>query len=361
MALGCLTIAAGLVLATRASQLWHLYLTLGVMVVGGSITISYIGHSMFLPNWFQRRRGLAIGLAFSGVGLIGIVLFPLLQRLMDGQGWRQACWVLAGLLVLLVLPLLAVLQRQRPEDLGLRPDGDGRPGGGATAAIDNVVDRAWAAVDWTLPRAMRTQRFWWLFAGMGSGLFTWYAIQVHQTRFLIEVGIDRDTAALALGLVGFAGVAGQIALGHLSDRIGREWVWSLSAGGFALAALALMALRQRPEPALLYAMVAVQGLLGYGISALYAAIPAELFQGRRFATIYGVLSLAASLGAASGPWVAGLLYDRTGNYDAAFALCVGVSLFCILCGWQAAPRKVRLVAGQAARRHAAGLAGGGDG
>ena len=66
-----------------------------------------------------------------------------------------------------------------------------------------------------------------------------------------------------------------------------------------------------------------------------------------------MLSLAASLGAASGPWAAGLLYDRTGSYDAAFWLCAAVSLFCILCGWLAAPRKVRLVAGQAARRQAA--------
>jgi MFS family permease len=79
-------------------------------------------------------------------------------------------------------------------------------------------------------------------------------------------------------------------------------------------------------------------------------MPAELFQGRRFATIYGALSLAASLGAATGPWVAGLLYDRAGNYDLAFGLAAVVSLFCVLCGWLAAPRKVRLVAGQAARR-----------
>ena len=358
LAAGALTISAGLALATEASQLWQLYLTFGLMVVGGSITVSYIGHSMFLPNWFQRRRGLAIGLAFSGAGVVGIVLFPALQALMDRDGWRQACWLLAGLMLLVVLPLNLLLQRQRPEELGLAVDGDGRTEAASRPTIDNVVDAEWAAVDWTLKRAMHTGRFWWLFAGMASGLFAWYAIQVHQTRYLLEVGIDREAAAAALGLVVFTGIAGQIVLGHLSDRIGREWVWSLSAGGFALAALLLLALRHQPGALLLYGMVGAQGLLGYGISALYAAMPAELFQGRRFATIYGVLSLAASLGAAAGPWITGLVYDRTGGYDLAFWLCVAVSLFCMLCGWMAAPRKVRLVAGQAARRHAAGSGGG---
>jgi MFS family permease len=350
LAAGSLVISAGLALATQASQLWQLYLTFGVMVVGGSITVSYIGHSMFLPNWFQRRRGLAIGLAFSGVGVIGIVLFPALQALMEQGGWRPTCWLLAALMLLVVLPLNLLAQRQRPEELGLAADGEGGTDGARRPAPDSIVDAEWAAVDWTLARAMRTARFWWLFAGMGSGLFAWYAIQVHQTRYLLEVGIDHETAALALGLVVFTGIAGQIVLGHLSDRIGREWVWSLAAGGFALAALLLLALRHHPGALLLYGMVAAQGLLGYGISALYAAMPAELFQGRRFATIYGVLSLAASLGAAAGPWVTGVVYDRTGSYDVAFWLCVAVSLFCMLCGWMAAPRKVRLVAGQAARR-----------
>src|SRR5437870_1752541 len=99
----------------------------------------------------------------------------------------------------------------------------------------NVVDHDWASVDWTLARAMRTARFWWVVVGFVGGLFAWYAVQVHQTKYLIEIGFTPARAAGALGLVGFTGIVGQIALGHLSDRVGREWVWTLACVGFALS------------------------------------------------------------------------------------------------------------------------------
>ena len=348
MPAGALLMGAGFALATFSSQVWHFYLTLGVLVVGASITLSYIGHSMFLTNWFNRRRGLAAGIAFAGVGIGSIVLFPWLESIIAGHDWRYACWVLAALMFVIVLPLNFFLQRQRPEDLGLRPDGAevGAARDDANASASNVVDQAWVAVEWTLPRAMRTARFWWLFVGFGAGLYTWYAIQVHQTKYLIEIDFSPETAAVALGLVGFSGVVGQIWLGHLSDRVGREWVWSLSALGFAACCLLLILMQHQPSSLLLYTMVVTQGLLGYGMASVYAAIAADIFQGRRLATIYGVLSLSASAGAALGPWVSGVIYDATGSYVLAFLLMVILSLFSILCVWRTAPRKVRVVAGQ---------------
>jgi MFS family permease len=351
---GVLLVSAGLVLATAARSPWHFYLSLGVLVVGGSVFVSYIGHSLFLPHWFVRRRGLATGIAFSGVGVGSIILFPWLQGLIGASGWRAACWAMAGLLLVVLLPLNLVLQRQRPEHLGLAPDGDPGAGGGQLAPADalNVVDPAWAAIEWTLPRAMRTLRFWWLFAAFFSGLFVWYAIQVHQTKYLVEVGFAPELAAWALGLVGLGGIAGQIAIGHLSDRIGREWAWTIAATGFVLCYLCLLGLQERPSATLVYLMVAAQGLLGYGLATVYGAIPAELFQGKHFGTIFGTLSSASILGAACGPWLTGWVYDRTGSYTPAFWLAIGLCLISIACIWLAAPRKVRVVAGQVARLQA---------
>jgi MFS family permease len=356
--LGAVTVSAGLSLATLAREPWQLHLTFGVLVVGGSVTLAYIGHSLFLPHWFVRRRGLAIGLAFSGVGVGSILLFPWLQGLILRAGWRQACLTMA-LLMLALVPLNLVLQRGRPEDLGLEPDGEGpadlRPG---QARADNVVDPAWAAVDWTLARAVRTARFWWVFLGFFSGLFAWYAVQVHQTKYLIEVGFDPALAAYALGFVALTGIAGQVGLGHLSDRIGREWVWALSSLGFVLCYLVLLLMRQHPAPALVYLMVAAQGALGYGLASVFGPIVAELFQGRHFGTIFGTLNLASGMGAAAGPWVTGLLHDLTGSYAPAFWLAIGLCLVSTAAIWLAAPRRVRAVAGQVprleARRPAAG-------
>ncbi len=344
MGVGLMT--AGLLLAPLVRQPWHLYVTLGVLVGGGANCLSYTGQSLFLPNWFVRRRGLAMSIAFSGVGVGSIIVLPWLQAMIGGAGWRAACWSL-GILVLALLAPLNLLLKRRPEDLGLEPDGDRAVHAGAgEEPTANVVDAAWVAVDWTLGRAMRTARFWWIAVGYFCGLFAWYAVQVHQTKYLVEIGFSATHAAWALGLVSLAGIPGQIVLGHISDGIGREWVWTIGSLGFALCFLALLGLRTEPTPALLYLMVASQGMLGYGLTSVIGAIPAEIFQGPHYGTIFGTVMLAAIAGGAAGPWVTGALYDATGSYTLAFWIAIGCSALSAGAIWLAGPRQVRAVAGR---------------
>src|SRR3990167_3157921 len=123
MELGAGLMAAGLMLATRVRQPWHLCLTLGVLVGGGSVCLGYTGQALFLPNWFVRRRGLAISLAYSGVGVGSIILLPWLGTFIARAGWRTACFSLGVLMLLLLVPLNLLL-RGRPAELGLEPDGD---------------------------------------------------------------------------------------------------------------------------------------------------------------------------------------------------------------------------------------------
>lgn len=345
--IGVLSMAAGLLLATTIETPWQLYLSLGALVGGGVNCLAYTGQSLYLTKWFVRRRGLALSIAFSGVGIGAAILLPWLQSLIAAAGWRAACRAL-GILVLLLLLPLNLLLRRRPEDLGLEPDGGIAPSHG-TAARGNIVDRAWAAVDWSLGRALRTGRFWWIALAYFGGLFTWYAVQVHQTKYLIEIGFAPEVAAWALGLVSLVAVPGQIALGHLSDRIGREWVWTIGNGGFVLCCLSLILLRAAPSPGLLWAMVLAQGTLGYSLTSVMGAIPAEIFEGRHYGTIFGTVMLAAILGGAIGPWLAGLLHDLTGSYSPAFWIAAGCSAVSAGAIWFAAPRKVRVVAGRVAR------------
>jgi MFS family permease len=349
MELGVVLMAGGLLLAPLTTQPWHLYLTIGVLVGGGSICLGYSGQSLFLPNWFVRRRGLAIGIAFAGVGIGSIVLLPWVQHLIEQAGWRTACWVL-GLIVLFVLGPINLLLRKRPEDMGLEPDGDNIHAT-ASAPVSNVVDPVWAAVDWTLTRAMRTSRFWWLALGLFCGLYDWYAVQVHQTKYLMEIGFSPTVAAWALGVVSLLGIPGQIWLGHLSDRIGREWIWTISGLGFAICFAALIALSRYPSLGLVYVMIAAQGLLGYGVTSIMGPVVAEIFQGKHFGSIFGTIMLAALAGGAAGPWLTGVLHDHYGNYDLAFLIGIGVSIVGAVTIWLAAPGKVRAVAGQLHRAH----------
>ncbi|TNE39640.1 MAG: MFS transporter [Alphaproteobacteria bacterium] len=354
LSLSAITVSLGFILSTYATMPWHFYLTLGVLMVGTGITLTYVGQSMFLPNWFHRRRGLAVGLAFSGVGIGSIILMPLIQDTITDQGWRSACWLMAGLLLIVVLPLNFFLQRKEPADIGLYPDGDAAPDKVQTAAqmaaADPVVDAVWTSTDWTLKKAMKTAPFWWLSLACSTALYIWYAVQVHQTKYLIEIGFSDIAAASALGLVGFAGVIGQIYLGGLSDRIGREWVWTISSFGFLLSCILLLVMEYIPSTLMMYAMVILQGGFGYGLATVFGAMPADLYQGRGYPVIFGVVSTMALVGGAVGPWITGLLYDANGNYHAAFYLLIALSLLSILSVWMAAPRKRRLVAGQARKR-----------
>jgi len=345
--LGVVAMGVGLVLAVLVREPWQLYLSLGALVGGGVNCLAYTGQSLYLTNWFVRRRGLALSIAFSGVGIGSITVLPWVASLIADIGWRAACLRL-GILVLVLLAPLNLLLKRRPEDLGLKPDG-GASGSAIVERTGNVVDRAWAAIDWTLWRALRTARFWWLAAGYFCGLFTWYAVQVHQTKYLIEVGFAPSQAALALGLVSLVAIPGQIAFGHLSDRIGREWVWTIGNMGFVLSCLSLILLGEMPTATLLYAMVLAQGTLGYSMTSVMGAIPAEIFEGRHFGRIFGTAMVAAILGGAAGPWLAGALYDATGSYLPAFWIAAGCSTVSALAIWLAAPRKVRAVAGRADR------------
>src|SRR5258707_782939 len=148
------------------------------------------------------------------------LLFPSILHEFGGGRWRAACWSLAITVIVVLIPVNLLLRR-RPEDIGLRPDGDSASDMRAAGArVNNIVDPAWAATTWTLARALRTARFWWIALGYFCALHAWYVVQVHQTKYLIEIGFDPMTAAWALGLVALVAIPGQIWLGHLSDRIG---------------------------------------------------------------------------------------------------------------------------------------------
>jgi MFS family permease len=351
MELGVALMGAGLLLAPLTDQPWHLYLTLGVLVGGGSVCLGYAGQSLFLPNWFVRRRGLALSIAFAGVGVGSIIMLPVVQRVIERLGWRAACLGM-GILVVLVLGPINLVLRRRPEDIGLLADGDTARGGARNEAAANVVDAAWAAVDWTLQRAMHTARFWWIALGYFCALYVWYAVQVHQTKYLIEIGFPAPAAAWALGLVSLVAIPGQIALGHLSDRIGREWAWGVGCLGFAICLVMLIALAASPSPLLLYVMIIAQGGLGYGITSVLGAVVAEIFAGEHYASIFGTLMLSALVGGAVGPYLTGALHDRFGSYTLAFAIALGLSGLSALAIWRAAPRKVRTVAGRTRYRTA---------
>jgi MFS family permease len=210
----------------------------------------------------------------------------------------------------------------------------------------HIVDAAWASKEWTLTRALSTPRFWWIVLGYFCALVAWYAVQVHQTKYLVELGFSSAVAAWALGIVSAAGIPGQIVLGALSDRLGREWVWAIGCAGFAICYVALIGLEHSPSSALLVVMVISQGFMGYALTSVMGPIVAEIFGGPHYGAIFGAITVALIGGGAAGPWMAGVIHDVTGSYRLAFALAIVCCVTSAAAIWVAAPRKVRLVPGR---------------
>jgi len=343
---GVALMSAGLLLAPYVTRPWQLYATLGIAVSGGANMMTYTVHSQFLPHWFVRRRALAISIAFAGAGVGAVLLLPWLQTIILTDGWRASCLAMGWLVLFGIAPLTSLVKKS-PADVGQNPDGDrATPDTAAARRAAAVIDPVWAATEWTLARAVRTAKFWWIAVGYFLALIAWYAVQVHQTKYLVEIGFSPLVAAWALGAVSVIAIPGQILLGALSDRIGREWIWTAGCLGFAASYAALLGLEVSPSNVLLYAMVFAQGFFGYALTSVMGPIVAEIFEGPHYGSIFGTITIGLVGGGAAGPWLAGVIHDETGSYRLAFLLIIGFCLVSIMAIWIAGPRNIRPVPGR---------------
>ena len=344
---GALWLSLSLNLLTHARDLFDFYLVYGVMAAIGVSLIGFVPHSTFLPRWFSKRRGLAIGLAMAGVGVGMLTIPPLMQHLISLQGWRYAYRILS-IIVLLTIPINLFFQRRDPQQIGLSPD---------TATIIHnsnlqetvkiktddflIMDENWAATSWTSRRALQTKRFWYLAAGFFLGPFAIQGVLLHAVAGLVDGGMSAKGAAATFGLLGICGSVGKITLGFFGDRWNRE---KANTAGMVAATLGVLALAGVSlQPRLLPYIFALCFGFGYGaVAPLFPSIAADIFQGEHFGRIFGLLSLNLGFGGAAGAWFAGYIFDQTGSYQIAFIIDIIVLWLSCASFWLAAPRKIRL-------------------
>ena len=338
---GIVLLSLGLLLSAKTESLFQFYLFYGLVVGTGITFISITVYSPILANWFQKKRGVASGFAASGMGLGTFFLVPLSQYLISAWGWRLGFVVLGALVSVILLPTTLLFLRQRPEDLGLVPDGSRDPVL-SESREDNVVDPEWARTSWTLGKALRTKRYWALMAFSFFVITGVYLMIMHCVRFLVDQGLDPMSAASILALVGIVSIPARIFWGWLSDRMGREITFTMGAFFVAVAACSLIFIEARGQTSLAYGFAVCLGL-GWGVTApMFLSISADLFQGRGFGLIYGMVETVIGGGCALGVWMGGFIFDRTQSYQWAFVLAGSVSLFSIPFAWATAPRRIRL-------------------
>jgi MFS family permease len=357
MPVGAIMTGAALILLSRSMALWQVYATFGVLGAIGCSAVHITPLTAVASNWFTRNRGMAISLVVAGPGAGQLLILPSLQVLIQRTGWRTT-YLVFGLAVLIVPTVLVRLFLYRnPSDKGLTLEEEGfqrselstegesartELNGGTTREFV-VVDKEWAETDWTIAKAVRTQRFWSLtlvLALVASGFFL---IGIHLIAYLEDKGYSPKVAAYVMGFQGFINIFGTLLGGMLGDRIGREKTLSLGVLFYIGCIVFLNLSGLVVSLFLLVCFVLLYGV-GYGMAfpSLMASV-ADLFQGKHFGSILGVLLLGGYFGAAFGTWLGGFLFDWTHGYRLNFIVAGAVMSLAAAVIWKAGPRQVRRV------------------
>jgi MFS family permease len=325
---GVIVLAAASMLASTIQTPWHLYLYTGVLGALGIVAVGWVPTGLLLSRWFQARRGRMAGVAFSGMGFGVFAIGPLTQWLIAATTWRTASLVLGlGTLILLLPLVLWAIRDPPPATLPVGTTGTGlAPPGPPTRARPR---------DATLAEALGTRAFWALFAAYFFTPLAVFPVATHAVAYAVDQGYPAMLAATAFGAMGLMSSVGRVGFGFATDRIGGPRTATLSYACTAAGTAALMALSIVPGPVWLVVFSLLFGL-GFGARGpIITAMASELFGGRRFGVIYGVLNLGNGIGGALGPWFGGAVHDVTGSYRVAFLAAIGFSACGAACFWLA--------------------------
>lgn len=332
MIFGAIVTGIGFIALSTMQELWHFYLIRGIIITIGTTCSGMVVANIAVSNWFVRKRGRAVAVAVMGVPTAGVVLGPAMQMIIDSFSWRTG-WIALGLMiwVLLILPT-ALFMKRRPEDIGLVPDGalptqedDRRLSGAQKAAIA-------ADVKWTRREAIRTPTLWMIIIAAGLGTMTLPTTMMHLVPFVSDLGYSLQVATLTAGVHSLFSMLSKLIWGFGIERIHARYVVVL-AYSFAAAGLILLLLAHSIESIIVG--MAVLGIGVGGVIPITEVIWASYFGRISLGSIRTIGMPFSIITQAGGPFMAGVIYDNTKSYQAAFifliiTLVIGASLMLAL-------------------------------
>lgn len=306
LAVGAFVLGIGLLGTSRAQSLPVLVVTYGV-VTGVGMSVLFVVSYATVPRWFDRRQGLAGGLASSGLGMGMVVVAPAADALIVRLGWRSALVVLAGCAVALsAVAVAAIRDEPRAEQVPAREFD-----GGFRVSERPPLREQLAEVS----AIARSPAFLALFVGWVLIYTTLYIVLSHLVVHIVDLGLSRTVGATAVALIGGASVVGRVTIGHAADRVGRVPTFAVCSAVMGLATLALPAL---DTAGTLLAFAGVYGLAYGGNGALLAPLTADLFGRGNINAVFGLTSLSLGVSGLLSPYIAGAGYDTLGTYTPAF-------------------------------------------
>jgi MFS family permease len=342
--LGSLVLGVGLALCSLIHWWWQFYIFFGVITAVGVGSIGWVPNTTMIQQWFREKRGLAMGIISSGIGVGIFICVPSIQHLVNRVGWRMTYRIIAVFIPLVVFSMMIALLRKFPRTLA---------SGHTKREIINtvikdplIVDEEWASRCWTVRQAATTKQFWFLGSSLFLSNFTTHSVLTHQIAFFIDQGLRALFASYIAGMIGIVSIVGKILWGVLSDNIGREVTYLAGTVCSVCGLVLLIVFTVLPNTYIPY-FYAISFGLGYAVTAaLPPLIVADFFEGQAYGSIFGVLFMFSSVGGACGAWFTGFLYDQVRSYVPAFIILIACTLGSLVNIWIAAPRKIRVLPGK---------------
>ncbi len=315
---GALVMGLGFVLLSTMSSLLLLYL--GYALVGvGAAGFGSTPSSAVVSNWFKKRRGTAIGLSSAGIGAGGVVMPLVVGYLLEAVGWRSTYLALAAIVWVTIIPLAFLVVRTRPSELGLHPDGATEPPVEVAGAYGNPRRGV------SFKAAYGSLAFWLIAMSFLLSNFGRMGGIQSQGPNLMDLGFSTAIAAAALSIIGFGSGVGKFLFGWMCDRMSAKVA---AAIGMALQCSAIVVMLMVTPDSSTLVIWTYSLLLGFGAGAWLptaSILTSGTFGLAHYGSIFGAINLLLNLGTATGPLVAGLMFDAMGTYQAAFT--VG-AIFC---------------------------------
>ena len=327
---------AGCALAT---ELWHFYVLFGIIM---SLGTAFSGAPVMIPaiaNWFISKRGTAIGIGLVG-GALGFSMVTYAEYLISAFGWRLAFVLIACTAAGIAIPLVLLFFRYRPSQQAAPADEMKTSLLTSSEHSEKAVPRSSYYGDLPAANILKNHRLWLLMLSymLYMGIAN-YMIIAHQVVFFVDLGYDRLFAASIAGAVGLFAVLGTLS-GFLSDWMGRERAFTLASVLSIVSLIVLHVQKDASNPWALYIFVFCFGFpLGLHTPTIVAGA-ADLFYGRHFGMVNGLLLMGFGLGGAIGPWLGGYIFDTTESYSLGFIICILAYFFACISFWIAAPRRV---------------------
>jgi MFS family permease len=318
---GATLMATGLLLTAWISEPWQFYVTYGIFGGFGAACLGVVVCNSSVGKWFDRKRGLAIGIASIGVGAGTMATVPLAGYVVKIYGWKLG-FACIGVFVLIIGVGLSqwLMGRTKPEDYGLRPDG---VGAGNNGPVSDPGPFAVPSPRPSIRPVLRDSQFWIMVICFSLAVMAEMSAMVHQVAYALDRQIDKLAAASSLGMIGTASILGRFFFGWLCDRI-NDAKYAAAAGFFSMAVGMFLLLKTTTVTMLfVYAL-----LFGFGYGSLTALMPfllADRFGRHTLGASYGIqVFFVMGIGGSSGPMIAGYIYDSTGAYTNAWLLNLAV-------------------------------------